>query len=108
MNAVHRVGTRAARLGQKIVALCGLDQALGDLLVGTGRSRAPISGVLLVATRPADVDGASAVTRFVEIAILGFEVVSLPEFVERWGLGAKVRAAFFGEGRAAHRRHPRQ
>jgi hypothetical protein len=90
------------------VALCDLDQALGDFLVGTGRSRAPISGVLLVATRSADVDGASAVSWFVEITILGFEVVSLSEFVERRGLGPEVRAAFFGEGRAAHRRHPRQ
>ena len=105
---MHRVGTRAGRLGQKIVALCGLDQALGDLLVGTGRSRAPISGVLLVATCSADVFGASAVTGFVEIALLGFEVVSLPEFVECWGFGLEVRAAFFGEGWTAHRRHPRQ
>jgi hypothetical protein len=90
------------------VALCDLDQALGDLLVGTGRSRAPISGVLLVTTRTADVYSASAVAGFVEIAVLGFEVVGLLKFLKCRRVGPEVCTAFFGQRRPAHSKHPRQ
>jgi hypothetical protein len=41
-------------------------------------------------------------------ALFHSPVVRAPEFVERRGVGLEVRAAFFREGRAAHRRHPRQ
>jgi hypothetical protein len=50
---------------------------------------------LLVATGPADVDRPEAITRFVQVAVLGFEVVLLSRLVERRRVGLEVGTAFF-------------
>jgi len=85
------------------VALRDRDELGWDLAnLTVGWATCAPGGALMVALL-ADVDDVASLG-----TLFGSPVVRAPEFVECWGFGLEVRAAFFGEGRAAHRRHPRQ
>jgi hypothetical protein len=68
----------------------------------------PVAGVLLEPAVLADVDRPRTVAQLVEVALFLLEGVLVAEFGQRRGFGLEVCAAFFGEGRTAHSRHPRQ
>jgi hypothetical protein len=85
------------------VALRDRDELGWDLAnLTVGWATCAPGGALVVALL-ADVDDVASLG-----TLFGSPVVRAPEFVECWGFGLEVRAAFFVKDRVAHGRYSRQ